>query len=129
MKKRTTYKISIYGISIVWVINGLFCKILNFTPRHEAIIKRITESEFSREFAIIIGVSEIIMALWIISQYKSKINAITQIVIVATMNVIEYILAPDLLLWGEWNIVFAFLFITLVYFTNFNNTQTNVRIS
>ena len=28
-------------ISLVWLFNGLFCKLLDFVPRHEAIVARI----------------------------------------------------------------------------------------
>jgi hypothetical protein len=35
------------------------------------------------------------------------------------MNLLEYLLARDLLLWGSWNSVFALLFIALIYFTAF----------
>jgi hypothetical protein len=59
------------------------------------------------------------MAVWILSGYKSKLNAIAQISVVATMNLLEFILVPDLLLWGNLNSVFAFIFILVVYFNEF----------
>jgi hypothetical protein len=40
-------------------------------------------------------------------------------VIVGTMNVIEFFLAPDLLLFGRMNIVFAFGFIVIIYINEF----------
>ena len=39
--------------------------------------------------------------------------------IVATMNGMEFILVPDLLLWGRFNSIFALLFIGLVYYNEF----------
>lgn len=119
MKNRSTYKILTYLIASVWLINGLFCKILNLVPKHEAIVARILGSEFSRPLIILIGISEIFMVLWILSDFKKKINAVTQISIVATMNIIEFIVAPDLLLWGHLNIFFAFLFILAIYYKEF----------
>lgn len=59
------------------------------------------------------------MAVWILSGYKSKLNAIAQIVVIASMNALEFILAPDLLLWGKLNSLFAFLFILVIYFNEF----------
>ena len=35
------------------------------------------------------------------------------------MNIWEFIIAPDLLLWGKLNSVFALLFIALIYFNEF----------
>ncbi len=106
-------------IAGVWLINGLLCKIMNFVPRHEKIVATILGEEFAGLFIVIIGFSEVIMAIWIVSKFKTRFNAITQIIIVAIMNIIEFILVPDLLLWGKLNAFFALLFILLVYYNEF----------
>src|ERR1700746_1617244 len=92
-----------YFIATVWLANGLFCKVLNLVPRHREIVARIIGSEHADVLTKLIGCSEMVMALWIISGFKSRLNAITQVVIIATMNTLEFILAPDLLLWGRFN--------------------------
>lgn len=56
------------------------------------------------------------MAVWILSAYKTRLNGIAQIAVVATMNTLEFILVPDLLLWGKLNSLFAFIFISVVYY-------------
>lgn len=66
-----------------------------------------------------IGVLEILMAVWILLNIKTKLNAITQIIVIAVMNILEFKLAPDLLLWSRLNIVFAFMFIGLIYYNEF----------
>ena len=119
MAKENLHNILIYCIAAVWIVNGLFCKILDFVPRHEAIVAHILNDDYSRILTVLIGASEILMAVWILSKFKSRFNAIVQIVIVATMNTIEFLLVPDLLLWGKLNIVFAILFILVVYFNEF----------
>ena len=121
------YKILTYCIATVWIVNGLFCKVLNLVPRHEQIVARILGDDHSRLLTILIGLSEIIMAVWILSSYKTKLSAIAQITIVATMNTLEFILVPDLLLWGKLNSLFAFIFILVVYFNEFyfNKKQLN----
>lgn len=106
-------------IAAVWLVNGLLCKVLNFVPRHEQIIARILGDDHSRTFSILIGISEIVMAIWILTKYESKLNAIAQITIVATMNILEFVLVADLLLWGRFNAVFALLFIGIVYYNEF----------
>src|SRR5690606_8097488 len=106
-------------IATVWLINGLFCKVLNLVPRHEKIVARILDSDFSRPLTILIGLLEIAMAIWIFTKIKSRLNAIAQMTIIATMNILEFILTPDLLLWGRLNIVFAFMFIGLIYYNEF----------
>lgn len=84
-------------------------------PRHEQIVGRILGNNYAQPLTIAIGISEIMMSIWILSRFKPKLNAITQIVIIATMNVIEFIFASDLLLWGKLNIIFAFALIVVIY--------------
>jgi hypothetical protein len=108
-----------FGIAAVWLINGLFCKVFDLANRHEQIVGRILGEEFSRPLTLLIGLSEIGMAVWMLSGIKSRLNAITQITIVAAMNILEFALVPDLLLWGKLNSVFALLFILAVYYTEF----------
>lgn len=114
-------------IATVWIVNGLFCKVLNLVPRHEQIVARILGSDFSRPLTILIGISEIIMAIWILSGYKTKLNAIAQIAVVATMNILEFMLVPDLLLWGKLNSLFALLFILAVYFNEFHFNKKQLK--
>jgi len=119
LKNKKLHKGLTLLISVVWLANGLFCKVLNLVPRHEQIVARILGEDYSRPLTILIGLSEVVMAVWVLSKFKSKLNAITQILIVALMNTLEFILVPDLLLWGRLNSVFALLFIGLVYYNEF----------
>ena len=59
------------------------------------------------------------MVGWILSRIKSRFCAIFQMAIVGTMNIIEFILVPDLLLFGKMNIVFASIFIAVIYVNEF----------
>ncbi|WP_223559307.1 DoxX-like family protein [Chryseobacterium lathyri] len=122
---KSIYNIVIYSIATVWMINGLFCKVLNLVPRHEEIVARILGGNYSRILTLLIGCSEILMAIWILTGINSRFNAIAQIVIIAAMNMLEFILAPDLLLWGRFNSLFAFLFIVLIYFNEFHLNPKN----
>jgi DoxX-like family len=117
--KSNLNKIVNISIALVWIANGLFCKVLHLVPRHEMIVARILGTDYARPLTIAIGCSEIAMAIWILTRIKMRLNAIAQIIIVATMNTIEFLLAPDLLLWGKLNSIFAFLFILLVFYNAF----------
>lgn len=108
-----------YFIAFVWFVNGLFCKLLGFVPRHEKIVERILGGEYAGVLTKTIGAAEIVMTIWVLSGVLSRLNAVTQIVIVAAMNILEFFLVPDLLLWGRANAVFAFLFIVLIYLEEF----------
>jgi uncharacterized membrane protein YphA (DoxX/SURF4 family) len=115
-------------IASVWLVNGLYCKVLNLVPRHEQIVERILGSSFfPNYFTKVIGILEILMAIWILSGFKKRWNALTQIMIVAIMNIMEFILVPDLLLWGRMNIVFAAAFILVVYSNEFYWGKENLQ--
>jgi len=108
-----------YLIAGVWIANGLFCKVLNLVPRHQEIVARIIGNAHAGILTRVIGFSEIAMAVWILSGFKTKLNAMTQAVVIATMNSLEFIMAPDLLLWGRFNALFAFLFILVILYNEF----------
>ena len=124
----TINKLLNYLIAAVWLANGLFCKVLNLVPRHQEIVARITGSIHAGVLTRLIGLAEIAMAVWILSGFRTKLNAITQAVIIATMNSLEYMLAPDLLLWGRFNALYAFLFILVILVNEFylRNRQTQL---
>ncbi len=113
------YRLISYFIATVWLVNGLFCKVLNFVPRHQEIVGRILSLEYMRTLTLLIGLAEIMMAIWIVSGIRSRLNAVSQMLIIAMMNVLEFILVPDLLLWGKTNALFAFMFILLIGYNEF----------
>lgn len=119
MKQHTINKLLNTGIALVWGVNGLVCKVLNLVPRHQQIVGRILGTEYQQPLTIVIGIAETLMAVWILTGFKSRFNAILQIIVVLVMNFLEFTLVPDLLLWGRLNLVFAILFAGLVYLNAF----------
>ncbi len=115
MTPKIIHKLLTYCIALVWLINGLFCKVLQLVPRHKQIVAEILGEDQSEVITITIGVLEVLMAVWILSGIKSRLNAITQILIVAAMNSIEFLLVPGLLLFGRINLVIAIFFMGVVY--------------
>lgn len=119
MKKKQIHKSLTYLIAAVWFLNGLFAKVLNFVPRHEEIVARILGEDYSHIIIKAIGIGEIFLAIWILTRIKSRISAALQIFLVATMNILEFLFARDLLLWGGLNAFIAFIFICLIYYNEF----------
>ena len=104
-------------IALVWLIMGLGCKVLGWEPRHEEIVARILGEEFAPTLIILIGLSEVGMAFWIVSGLYAKICAWLQMGLVAVMNVMEIALTRDLLLFGWMNGLVAAAFIALIFWT------------
>jgi len=119
MSNRKKHQLLSYFIAIVWLVNGLLCKVLHLVPRHQEIVARILNTDRPGLLTILIGFSEIGMAAWILSRAWTRTNAIIQILVIATMNTLEVLLAPDLLLWGRMNAIFAGLFIFIIYYNEF----------
>ncbi len=119
MQRPSIHRVLTILISLVWLINGLYAKVLGFVPRHQQIVARILGSEISFIAVKVIGVLEICMFMWVISKKFSRLAAILQIVIVTTMNILEFIFVPDLLLFGRMNIIIALVFVSVVYINEF----------
>jgi hypothetical protein len=123
MPHHLRYKLINYFIALVWLVNGLLCKVLNLVPRHEQIVSKILNIADARLFTILIGISEIVMSVWILSGIKPRWNAFTQIFIIGLMNALEFILVPNLLLWGRLNAVFAMLLMIIICYNEFINRK------
>lgn len=108
-----------YFIALVWLLNGLCCKVLNYVPRHQAIVGSILGEEHARFFTFLIGLGEIFIAIWILSGFKKFTCTWAQIAIVTLMNVLEFLYAKEFLLIGRLNFVFAGLFLVIVYMNTF----------
>lgn len=127
MNDKSVYKLLTFCIATIWIVNGLFCKVLNLVPRHQQIVAKILGNEHAQLFTIIIGISEIFMAIWILSNVKSVFNAIAQILIIATMNTVEFVLVPDMLLWGKANAIFALILIGVIFMNEFYLNRKSVQ--
>jgi len=124
MNSNIKYKTITYLLAAIWLINGLYCKIFNFIPRHQQIVGEILGEEYASILTLTIGALEIAMAVWIVIGIKSKWNAIAQIVIILSMNLLEFFLVSDLLLWGGFNMIFALILALIIYFNEFKMKKT-----
>jgi len=106
-------------ISLVWLINGLFCKVVDLVPRHQSIVARILGTEHAGLLTKTIGFLEIGMFVWVLSGFKSRLCVIFQIIAVLSMNILEFWLAPDLLLFGKLNLLVAFTFTLILVIYEF----------
>lgn len=105
--------------SLVWLANGLWAKVLDGVPRHREIVASILGGEHAHLLTLVIGAGEILIAAWILSGVWRKGSAAAQIALVLLMNIIEYFLARDLLLFGGWNFLVALAYVGLVAWVEF----------
>lgn len=106
-------------IAGVWIVNGLYAKMLSGAPRHEAIVARVLGESWAPRIVLAIGFGEVALGLWILARRWPRATAALQIGLVLVMNVLELRRAPDLLLWGRFNFAFALIFCGLVAYHGF----------
>jgi len=111
-------------LAAVWIVMGLYCKVLGQVPRHELIVGEILGTEIAIWLTPLIGLGEVCLGIWIATGYYRKLSASLQIVLVITMNILEFTIAVEHLLWGPLNMIFALLFCGLVYWNAFTLNQT-----
>ncbi|HRQ87870.1 MAG TPA: DoxX-like family protein [Bacteroidia bacterium] len=110
--------------SLVWLANGLWAKLLDGVPRHREIVARILGEDHSLLLTRLIGAGEVLMAAWILSGIWRQRSAVAQIAAVLAMNVIEFLLARDLLLFGGGNFPLALAYVGLVAWAEFGKLRT-----
>jgi hypothetical protein len=88
-------------------------------PRHREIVSQILGAEHSILLTRLIGLGEVVMAAWILTGVRWKWSCAAQISAVAAMNIIEFIVAPEMLLFGRLNALVALAYITLVAWAGF----------
>lgn len=113
------YKILIYLQALIWFCFGLFGKLLPADGRHQQIIEEIFNLNGAGLVTNLIGIGEIGLAVWIITFRFTKLTVILQIILILTMNVIEYTFADGLLLWGKWNLIFSIGFSAMIGINEF----------
>jgi hypothetical protein len=113
------YTLLTYFIALVWLINGLLCKVLQFVPRHSEIVGEILNISNPLPVTIAIGLAETLLATWILTGKYRKPTAVLQILLVLTMNLIEFMFVSDMLLWGKMNLIFAIIFSAIIYVYGF----------
>jgi SAM-dependent methyltransferase len=83
----------------VWLVQGLYSKLLTGVPRHLAIVRSVPYlGEHAHVVLPLVGVAEVALAIWILSGVAPICCAATQTVALLSMNVIELTWAREHLL-------------------------------
>lgn len=127
MHAQNLYRFFRFLFAIIWLVNGLICKVFGLVPRHEVIVSNILGSTYAGLLTMLIGFAEIAMAIWIWIGFLPRFNAWAQIIIIMTMNIMEWMLVPDLLLWGRFNLVFSVLLCATIYYVEFKLKSKSIR--
>jgi uncharacterized membrane protein YphA (DoxX/SURF4 family) len=97
----------------VWLIHGLYNKLLGGSPRHLAIVQSVPGlgGAAGARVLLAVGVFEVAIAIWMLSRRAPRLCAAVQSVALLTMNAVELRYAHALLLWPAGLIPLNLLFL------------------
>jgi len=76
------------AVAIVWLYEGLWCKLLGGEPRQREIVKAVPrmESRTAASLLNLLGVVEVTLAVWALSGVLSVSCALVQTLLLVTLN-------------------------------------------
>ena len=83
-------------LALVWLYQGLWCKLLDRTPHQAAIVAGLPYLN-ARVLLISIGAIECALAIWIIGGRYTRLTAMAQTVLLAVMNAGGLLFAANLI--------------------------------
>ena len=101
MAAETTTFILRLGVAAVWLVHGLYNKLLDGSPRHLAIVQSVPGLSGATGVRVLdaVGIFEVGVACWIVSGRRLRLCTAVQIAALFSMNVLELSFARHLLLW------------------------------
>lgn len=118
-----------FFVAAVWVVHGLYNKLLGGSPRHLAIVQSVPHlgGSAGARMLVIVGGFEVAIAAWILSRRAPRVCAATQTIVLLTMNVIELTYARPLLLWPAGLIPLNLLFLAAAWYAASPRALRSVR--
>ena len=88
-------------VASVWMVHGLYNKLLHGSPRHLAIVQSVPglSGAAGEHVLLAVGACEVALALWVLSGWMAPVCAAAQTVALLSMNAVELTVARHLLLW------------------------------
>ena len=76
------------SIALVWMYEGLWCKVLGHAPRHEAILNSLPFLTTAEAYTLLLalGFLECAIAVWVISGWRPTQGALLQTALLVGMN-------------------------------------------
>lgn len=76
------------SIAAVWIYEGLWCKLLGRLPSQLAIVEEVPRftASFANRLLRLLGIAEVLLALWVLSGIASPLCAVAQIAFLIVLN-------------------------------------------
>jgi uncharacterized membrane protein YphA (DoxX/SURF4 family) len=104
-------------VASVWLLHGLFNKLLHGSPRHLQIVQSVPglSGAAGEHVLTAVGFLEVGLAVWVLSGVAARACAAVQTIFLLSMNVIELTVARPLLLWPAGLIPVNLLFLAIAW--------------
>ena len=101
----------------VWLLHGLYNKLLGGSARHLAIVQSVPglDGVTGERVLTAVGIGEVAIALWVLSGWRPRLCAATQTAALVSMNLLELRFARDLLLWPAGLLPLNLAFLALAW--------------
>lgn len=76
------------AVAGVWLYEGLWCKLLRGEPRELEVVKAVPRygERFGVPFLMALGVTEVVIAIWVLSGFEPLLCALVQTVLLVSLN-------------------------------------------
>ena len=113
----------------VWLVHGLYNKLLGGSLRHLAIVQAVPGLHGAAGARVLaaVGVCEVAIAVWVIAGVAPRLCAAAQSAALLSMNVVELTFARPLLLWPAGLIPVNLLFLSLAWLAALTPTRSGWR--
>lgn len=107
------------AIGLVWLHQGLWCKLLGRAPHHQKIVGSVpflSESQ-ARRTLFLLGSLECVVAAWVLSGFRAREAALMQTLLLGSMNAAGIVWARTLIPDRVGMLLQNFVFLTLAWVT------------
>ncbi len=76
------------AIALVWLYQGLWCKLLGRATRHGKIVGKVSflNAAQARQALLVLGSMECVLAAWVISGFRAREAALVETLLLGSMN-------------------------------------------
>ena len=105
------------AVAAVWLYEGLWCKLLRGAPHELEVVKAVPRygPRFGVPFLMALGVLEVLLGVWVLTGIAPLLCAVTQTVLLVSLNVNGLIWSRDLIHDPRGMIVKNFAFLVLAW--------------
>jgi uncharacterized membrane protein YphA (DoxX/SURF4 family) len=84
-----------FSVALVWLYEGLWCKVLGRLPHQEAIVSDVPffGSSRSHAFLVVLGWAELALGVWVLTGRLAWAAAMTQTIALVSMNTVGLLFA------------------------------------